>query len=242
MSVHLRGSYMVSRPYSFIVPDSEIPNLKLLVSATADQLRNLENGLQGERFTVGQDRLAQAIEKKTGLPAELSRPFLGALLRLTTVRRATDATAEELVEQVESQLREKDESVWSSKDAQNWDERRDQIARLLVCDGPLELSAKTAELGWEHQCLIVEFRVITDARPVFDDRAGSLLAYLASQQLAIVYQEAGRMQEIHIAVSSRDLKAMVAQMNRALEKQALLAKSLYKTGVPVVDTGDDTND
>jgi hypothetical protein len=232
---------LASKTHSFLIPDSEIPRLKKLASIEAGKLQLLTGKLSAQPLTLERDNLSTWIAEEAGLDLALVQMVVPVLCRLAVVRRATDQSAEDLVRSVGAQLRTKGDPVWSEADASAWDEMVTNIATLIAPDSPVDFAAKALELRWEHEKVYCEARILTNARPIFDDKAGSVRAYVPFHILSIRYHESGKTVETAFAISSQQMKELQAQIERAVKKEHTLVEHLKTTGVPILDLGGDTN-
>jgi hypothetical protein len=224
----------VATTYVLFVPDRELPTLRRLARADVAQLQALETALKDQMPTLGVRALARSVADRAGLPLG---PLVSVLSHLTLVRRTTQLGVGEFLEALTARLTEKSADEWSSDDAAGWDERKECIARLLDPDGPIGFAAKAMELLHEHQRVLCQARVLADARPIFDDKAESVQAFLPFHTLALTYHEGEETRDIHLAMDSDDIKRLRDHLDRALRKEKLLRQSLGKTGVIIIETG-----
>ena len=228
---------MASRSVSFSIPASELPRLKVLADASPDHLKALQDALAVEKPTVDVDALCGLIAERTGIEIGALRPIIRALWRLAIVQRGLGLSADQFVEALSAQLREVVPGKWDAGDSEGWAARQRQIASLLASEGALTAGAKAADLLLEQQLNFCRARVVTDMRPVLDERAERVQGFLPIHTLGITYHELGETRSVHIAMKYSQLAELRNQLERAERKEKLLRETLAGAGFSVIDMG-----
>jgi hypothetical protein len=109
------------------------------------------------------------------------------------------------------------------------------LVELLSVEGCLSITAKARFVAYQSPRVYHSARIFTDARPIFSrDAAGPPSAFIVTHTLKIDTHENAKDHEWFATLDSRDLKALKAVVDRALEKEESLRQSLSKTEVPIL--------
>lgn len=115
-------------------------------------------------------------------------------------------------------------------------ERPQFASRLLeiMTIGPILRAAKASDLIESHPCVLHTGRVITDVRPVFDDEVQAApVGSVIMQQLELTVIEAGQEKSIFISATDAGLERLQSQIERALQKSAVMRDFLANAEIPV---------
>jgi hypothetical protein len=114
-------------------------------------------------------------------------------------------------------------SAWEEATWSRWEECKADLQRLLDAL-PVRLSAKALDLSFEFTNYCISAQIITDARPVFDDRslAGddefAVVGAVISQTLRLEYATREGRHSISVALDREDLEKLQRACKRALQK------------------------
>lgn len=167
-----------------------------------------------------------------GISPEDADQLKEAVDSMYTVRAFSDVGVDEFVSDVCDALREIGELTPA-------DERsfRERLSRVLSIDA-LSVAAKAVLLQNEHEHDYCSARILTDARPVFGENpADPPVAMIITHTLKLSYHQGagGRLQEIYLAIGSRDLQELRTVLDRAEKKAGSLRSVLEATHVRLVD-------
>ena len=228
---------MASRPIRFPIPDTEIPGLKALAHTAEEVLQKIADALAAGKPTLEPGALAETIAGRGDLDPSVVRRVVPSLWKLALVRRRFDASVDAFLQMLGAGLKEAGPDRWNDSDAEAWSARLALVERILAPEGPLALGAKAAELLLEQHLVFCNARILTDVRPVFDERAETIQWFLPFHTLAVTCHEGGDTKTIHIAMDFNDLSELGDQVKRAQQKERLLRSDLDKAGLMVIQTG-----
>lgn len=93
------------------------------------------------------------------------------------------------------------------------------------------LAAKAMEILYERPHVSCSSRILTDARPLFKDKADEQpVAMIGTHTLRFTYHEGGQLEEVYVSLDGGDLKALQEQAARALQKEASMKALIEKAG------------
>jgi RIO-like serine/threonine protein kinase len=84
------------------------------------------------------------------------------------------------------------------------------------------IAYKAQKLTYLRENIYQESEIITEVRPVFDQKAGQILEYLVTHSLIATYFRHGRYENIHLAMDMAD----VLKLRRLCDRAILKAKTL----------------
>ena len=142
---------------------------------------------------------------------------------------------------------------WRSSNGLSLDEALDRLrdefpeaeinggaTRVLAAEAIVVL-AKTMDLQFAHERVFQRVRIISDIRPVFGDESDPTpIAASVSHELVLTVFRNQNHEEVHVALDSEDLEALMQHAERALAKDAELSALIRKTGLRGVDWGEVT--
>ena len=185
-----------------------------------------------------------ALELKENLEPVLPRAKAGHLARLlislASYCRYHNVSSIEAVGAFDRGLRFAD---WSSIQRQLWTEKlRPVVARLLEVEG-VHIIAKAMDLAFDYANLLSSAKIISDIRPVFDDKKGEIIGAIVSQVLRLEYQSAKGRDSISIALDKSDVENLRDVCEQGLNKSAAIHRFMKEPRmVRTIDTGEEIHD
>jgi hypothetical protein len=164
------------------------------------------------------------------------RAIKDAVFSLYVSRITNDASLLTFVDDIAESLRsaKRGEMEWThSEDSLNAFKAR--LLKLLSVQ-TLELVAKAHDVLIRHAEVFSKTRIITDIRPVFGDTIGDTPpTAVIVHMLNISYSQAGRRQEIAIALDTKDLQQLKEMVKRAEDKEETLKSFIASTNTTYVE-------
>lgn len=224
------------------VPKEALSTLATMVAAPARlvALRDLADELGFDRCTP--ERLASEFSRRSGLSSPESQAVVRQVLELHAVRTKFRLRPDQLVEELDAQIRSDTSDEWKNKNLQNWEAARQPLMDILDAGGPLSLLEKRTRLSYKHQNVLYETCLITDVRPVFDDTASEIQQFAVTHVLQIDFFDGGERRSFFAAMDSKDVATLKEQCDRSATKEATIKKDLVRTNKPVVIIGEEGDD
>jgi hypothetical protein len=117
-----------------------------------------------------------------------------------------------------------DEFKFTSEDAKTLNDR---LFRIFSSDHVLELNTKAIAVITDHENLFYQAKILTDARPVFNDDGSKLEAMAIVHMLRIHFEHNQNHEDFFTALDSSDLKKLKAVIDRA-ERKAQVLQAMFK--------------
>jgi len=165
-------------------------------------------------------------------------PLVRVALSFNGLARQTRLSLDEVLATVKGSL----DRQWAPEDVGKWAAIESPLRALLESKA-VRLVANVIDLSYEYANLYRRGRILTDIRPLFDDRGETVEAAVISYTLRLRYDSAGDDHELSIAMDDADVKELAAQCERALRKAASAAVFMKdRAGVRAVKPGDRDDD
>jgi hypothetical protein len=108
---------------------------------------------------------------------------------------------------------------------------RERLGAILACK-KISHGIKATNLFFERPNIATEFKIITDARPIFGpDEETTSSSFMVVHTLKVEYHVDGQSKELFLGVDDSDLKALIDVTNRATTKEAAIRKEFEKAGL-----------
>jgi len=149
-------------------------------------------------------------EKKRGLEA-----LLRVLLGLGFIQTRSGAKLDDVLDAVELNLKE----AWSSQS--------DKLAELntlrtylstFLNHSYVRAVVKAIDVSQEYANLLLNTRIMTDVRPIFNDEGDQIEGAVVSFTLRLNFLNAGRQRSMTLAVDATDIETLAEQCARAMRK------------------------
>lgn len=108
--------------------------------------------------------------------------------------------------------------------------------KTLLTIEPLALSARAFNVEHEYEHVFRSARIISDARPVFDQSGSNVLGAMVVHNLAISYVRNAEPKQILFALDHADLVELKKVLDRAEAKNNALEQLLIKADVRLFDS------
>lgn len=116
----------------------------------------------------------------------------------------------------------------------NWTLIESSLMQVLGDASPLMQSQKLAGLQWDKPNPFEEARVLTDLRPSFGHNpADGIQHFILGHTLRLNYFDSGDSIELFLSLDANDLRELRDQLDRAIQKEVELYKSLKGSGFSV---------
>jgi len=219
------------------VPSRDKPLLKGLATRPVAELGAILEALRSlEPSTVSIKKLAPKLATASPLSEAESRHLLQVLFTLHSLPRVGIVEQEEVVPELIAAIKDKEKPVITDEQLSSF---REFISAALRDDGPLGLLAKGSLLVGSQERLLLDARILTDLRPVFDDSEISTPgAFIALHSLRLVFDHGGEPETIQINLDKKDLRQLVETAQRALSKEDALHDLALRFNIPHLETED----
>lgn len=183
------------------------------------------------------DQLRRVIENTLPEQDEYCAALFKQLISLCALRRSRGISSAQAVEGIRFGIRHaKEQARWTDEEATAWRQLEPLLANLLSQESVWGC-AKANDLAYEYANLFQRARIITDIRPVFNERATAIESAVVSFTLRLYFDNFEGNHSLSIALDENDLQNVKSQCDRALEKARVSKKLMGKCSVPTIIAG-----
>lgn len=131
-------------------------------------------------------------------------------------------------------------SRWDDDQMGQWRKIEAEFRQLLEVPS-IRYLAKSIDLQFDREHLLSDVRIITDIRPVFDDRTkpDGIRAAAVIHTLRIRFSSQGGTEEFHIAIDPEDIERLRSGCDRALAKEHVLRTSAEQFKLTFLESAED---
>ena len=223
------------------IPESGRDALAKLLEAESSFLEALYAALKDTQPTLfWRESLVTELTFKLREYSEASPDTLRSIGRMLTgvLSWREDEPATEIAAELIEAARSSGDERLKSPPA-DWERLRPYLEKFLSLE-QLQISAKATMLFTQTPRHLHLARVLTDARPVFTNKATEgPTAFMIVHTLSMEIHDDGEDKEWYLALDSADLENLRDIMDRAIQKESSLKSALQKTKLPVLTFKED---
>jgi len=217
------------------IPENELPSLKFLAHIEEEFLQALSSALAHAKPNVASDDLSKVIARESSLDDRKTSKVLQILFRLSITQRRLELRPEDFFDSIVNSIGKLGDR-WNEEDTKALREKIPCLVALLALDGIISLSAKAGELMLDQSLVLYRSKVVTDVRPIFNERVDGIFGFVPFHTLVISVFEDGESKDIHLALDTNDVIQLQGQLERAEKKELILRSQLTNAGMVVVQT------
>lgn len=224
---------------SFRIPDSAYDGFDALIRIDSAQLVRLAEHVQQEKLTLDVPKFVSTAAQVTGASEEdLEQALDEVLIPLSGLRAEFRMSSAKFVEHLTELIADQNPE-WHEANQEAWARVSSALASLLGPDTFVAQLNKAYRLLVNRPALVDTIRLFTELRPVYDEEATSIKAYLITSTMSVSYSEFGDQKRVHLTFDKTDLERLKEQAERALRKIELLEKQVALLEVPSLVAGTD---
>jgi hypothetical protein len=219
---------------NFTVPEESYEGLGILADLGRERVTELIEELSAQPLTLDFDSVAARLADVLGpgMEAVLS----SALVPLNQICNRSGLSSEEFVSALDVSVREQASPSWLNRYASPWSEVAAHLEPLFAPGQFLRAASKAIELLYERSALLLDFRMLTELRPLYDEEAAKIEALILTNTLVIEYQQGKTEHSLHLSVDYDDLYLMREQLDRVLKKNDLASAQAKEWKLDVLTT------
>jgi hypothetical protein len=225
---------------SITVPEESYEGLGILADLGREGVTELSKELSAQPLTLDFDSVVARLAEVLDVPKPSMEALLSsALVPLNQICNRSGLNSEEFVSALNVSIRDQASSVWLDRYASQWDEVAAHLGPLFAPGRFLRAASKAIELLYERSALLLDFRLLTELRPLYDDDAARVEALILTNTLVIEYQQGNTEHSLHLSIDYDDLYLMREQLDRVLKKNALASAQAKEWKLEVLTTDGD---
>ena len=155
------------------------------------------------------------------------------LLGLATFARNTNQSASHVLESLQAGLKRLN---LSEEELSALEAAKSQFTALLA-NKHIFFSAKALELSVDHENILISTSIVTDSRPIFDEKHQKVVAVIIANDLRLTFGRYDSQEQVYVNLGRKELVALKERCDRALAKIDLLQKHFEDQGISVYVPG-----
>ncbi|NIR52267.1 hypothetical protein GWO43_27110 [candidate division KSB1 bacterium] len=113
---------------------------------------------------------------------------------------------------------------------------KERLKSLLSLESHFYMTFKARRLAYEREKLLLDTRILTDARPVFSENNSSKVdGFILIHNLKIEYYEGEDHKELYLAPDNSDLEKLKWQIKRAEDKEKAVKEQFSQINLSILD-------
>lgn len=226
-------------PIQFL-PEEALDDI-IIVVHNSSKLRELQECLSTVKSTIDLPKIAFIIARKLGIPDKKVSTIIISLLNLHNYRRIFNMDAKDFASQMWKCLSDLPEEKRDNITVELWKKAEADILTALSPDNALAILEKSIGLGYSHQNVLVNVRLITDIRPVFNDDATKIVKMVTTNLLMLDYFDGTASKRLHITVDASDVERLKQLCDRAQRKASVVLDDFkgYDWETSIIGEGED---
>lgn len=210
--------------FEFRIPPKAVLALKH-VARSPEYLSEIEPIAAALPADASIQDLAERFAKKVGVPSAVGTSIVTQLAAIHHVRSRFRLDSGALFEMLTEQLAESPE--WEKSDLEKWTAAEKEIRAVLAPDHPLAILEKSERLNYDRQNILLNARILTDLRPVYNESADEIQRAIVTQLLCLEYTDStGQHNQLRLAIDAEDVAKFRELCDRADRKAATLCEDL----------------
>jgi hypothetical protein len=197
----------------FRLSASQRHEIAVVCGIGAARLGEIASKIAFQDLTIRRSKIEGVLHEEVG--QENGAALANLLFGIAGTFRRTPTSAREFLDRISGAIEAASEDEPRLK---IWDECRPAIEQLLTTQS-ISLAAKALDISYDFERVCIAGRILTSIRPVFNDLRGEILGSTIVQTLRLEYiSPDGHQSSISIAVDADDIKQLMTECERALNK------------------------
>lgn len=231
---------MPSNPaaYGFEVPPQGFKELAT-VAAFADRLPDLQALINRLGTSATTDQIRDAVASTFGINATDASLLLRGLLTLRSLAASVNLTAHDLLDALTASLEAQAPADWTETILPAWEAAKEKIIAAIspAQDDVLGVRSKIRELTFLHERIVLNCRLVTEFRPVYNIAGDKIVNTVLTTALFIRYRAHGEVEEMQLELDLKDVAELRTQCERAERKVATAARMFRESGWEITIAG-----
>lgn len=205
-----------------------IDELEALARA-ADKLKQIITATADVPPAIGTLPIARHIAGQVGMPVWELRLLLAAVLNFYRTSVKSDLTVADTAEAVSRTLKQKAKTADDKDRLKIWEGVKGRVVEAMSALAPdhrLVAAQKALRVAASRQYELVDMRIFTDARPVFNEAGDAITQTVITHVLSLDYHDGHNHRIIQFTLDAADLAELGKLCERATRKVSVIKSDL----------------
>jgi hypothetical protein len=219
----------------FTIPESAYGPLRDLVEMKSEDFDAFMSGLASAEPSLSLSSLSRHIGRQASrVPKSVISAVVNEIMTLEYLKQDTEMSAEEFASGISASALEaaSSEFDFDAKDAEVLSER---LSKIFSSDHVLQLNTKAISVLTDHDNLFLSAKILTDARPVFNEDGSKIEAFAIVHMFRIHFERNQSHNDFFVALDVGDIPKIRGVLDRAEKKARVLQNTLKATQVSYLD-------
>lgn len=219
----------------FTIPESAYEPIRNLVEMDQKDFDAFISGLTSAKPSISTPALSRHIAAVCpNIPSAVISSIVSQVMTMEYLKQESEMDADEFSVAVAASA-----LGAASKDFEFTEQDADvleaRLAKIFQSDHILELNTKAIAVITDHDNLFLSAKILTDARPVFNDDGSGLEAIAVVHMLRIHFQHNSLHEDFFAAMDVADIRKLKQVIERAERKAEVLKQTFKAANVPYLD-------
>lgn len=215
-------------PFHFTLRPYQLSDLSVLRDLGSETIQRITNKLSSlDPPPIKPSQLRKELYEMLPERHRKADIVVRLLISLCTIGRQRDIKVDELLEGLTSGIKAS-ETRWTDEEISSWEALQPQLHDLMSISSVWTI-VKALDLSYDYAHLFQTAKILTDIRPIFDEKASSIQGAVVSFTLRLYFDSLEGSKNISVALDKDDVKRLNEACERALKK-AKTAKNFMLEG------------
>ena len=219
----------------FTIPESAYEPIRNLVALDQQDFEAFISGLSSASPSISTFALSRHISARCPkVPLSLIASIVSQIMAMEYLKQESEMDAHEFAVAIAASAlaAASEEFEFNESDAGILESR---LTKIFESDRILELNTKAVAILTDHDNLFLSAKILTDARPVFNNEGSELEAMAVVHMLRIHFEHNNSHEDFFAALDVADLRGLKQIIERAEKKAEVLKRTFKTANVPYID-------
>lgn len=225
----------------FTIPESAFGPIRDLVDMDSKDFEAFVLGLTNAKPSISPAALGRHIASEaSGLSRSVVNSIVDEIVTLEYLKQDSELSAAKFASSLTAAALEasSEDFSFTDEDAKILEQR---LTAIFSADHVLELNTKSASILTDHDRLFLSAKILTDARPVFNEDGSKIEAFAIVHMLRLHVAHNQNHEDIFVALDVGDIPKLRNVLDRADQKAEAIQAMLKSTETPYLDIDDSDN-
>lgn len=217
------------------IPESARPAIHGLAQMSSEDFASFLKALERAKPAAGPDIFWKHVaEHAPKINTSTVKMIVNELFSMNYALEKWDISPKEFAESIADAALSEQSEEFPINEADK-DILRDRLEKLFALKATLGLTAKALDILTDAQHLFYSAKILTDARPVFNEAGTAIEAAVIIHNLMIHYGDASDHKNFFVNLDTNDIKELRDVLDRAEEKAKTIRALLHRSEVSYLD-------
>lgn len=186
------------------------------------------------------DTLAENVAGALSIDPEAVERVFRVIVNFSAIIGKSEIDAQAILDNLTVRIRDEAPTPWKKKHLEGWEQLIQTIVDILTSmtpSHPILITYKAETLAYTQPSLLIDAKIITDVRPIFNEEADDVIEFVVSHSLILRYLDGKTETKSHISIDAADIRKIRTLCDRAEEKSNTLLSVFSNFGKKIAIVG-----